>query len=208
MFKIPEFILKSEFLYSIYHKITQFIPRVNWGTGTLTATQKVQIAEKLANNYYIILVADGNRLSSFLISIGTLFTTGRWGKYTHALMNCDYMSSVEDIDKFKFVEATSVGVHYSTFDEVFGSATSVCLLRPANIVDWTPIIDSLVKEVGKPYDDLFDLTDKSKMSCVEVVLDAFAEDEFPRLNQEIKTKNVLTPQMFKDSPDLVIEYEV
>jgi len=208
MIKIPEFITKSEFLFHIYEKVVQFIPKVNWGTGTLTSTQKVQIAEKLASNYYIILVADGNRLSSFLISIMTLFATGQWGKYTHALMNCDYMDSVEDIDKFKFVEATASGVHYSTFDEVFSTATKVCLLRPSNVVDWTPVIDSLVKEVGLPYDDLFDLSTKNKLSCVEVVFDAFEESEFPRLKQDIKDHNTLTPQMFRETPDLVVEYEV
>lgn len=206
--KIPDFIKNTKLFYELYHIVVKFIPRVNWGGGTLSATEKVKIAEKLSKNYYIILVADGNRLSSLLISLITLVSTGKWGKYTHALMNCDYMDSVEDIDKFKFVEATASGVHYSSFNDVFDNATSVCLLRPANVVDWMTVIDDLVKNVGKPYDDLFDLVDDSKLSCVEVVLDAFDDDEFPRLKQDIKSKNNLTPQMFRETPDLVIEYEV
>ena len=191
-----------------------FVPKVYWKkTRVLRENEKTELAKKLADGYYIILTGDAGHLSSWLVSLGTLFTLGKWSKYSHSLMNCDYMDKPEDRDKFKFVEATVAGVHYSTFDEVF-NCDFVCLLSPRGIKneDWTAIIDALVKETGKEYDDLFDLIDSTKMSCVESVLNAlkshprFANDFFD-LEYMIKKKKRLLPQMFKDCRDFDAVWE-
>lgn len=200
-------------LYQLYHAITQLIPKISWPGPTISVSSKTEITEKLAHDYYIILTGDKNHLSSRIISWMSFLLTGKPSKYSHVLMNCDFVSSIEEKNQMKFVEATAKGVHYSSFDEVFDGVTNVCLLSPKNIEKekWTEYIDFLVKDIGIPYDDLYDLADRSKMSCVEVVLDAFNNDAktiFPELEEMIKKYNNLTPQMFRDCQDLIVEYEV
>ena len=128
-------------------------------------------------------------------------------------MNCDFMASPADVDKFKFMEATVTGVHYSTFDEVFDCDT-VCLLSPKNMPnkEWTDVIDKLVKENGKPYDDLFQLADESHISCVELVRDALEADDqyktnFANLEALIQKEGNLLPQMFRECSDFEVVYE-
>lgn len=129
-------------------------------------------------------------------------------------MNCDFVTDPDDRASMKFVEATATGVHFSTFDEVF-TCDYVCLLSPkdVSIEEWTNIIDGLVKSNGKPYDDLFDLSDKSKVSCVELVLDALRNDpayltKFYDLEKMIGSEGNLVPEMFRQCPDFQIDYEM
>ena len=102
---------------------------------------------------------------------------------------------------------------YTTFDEVF-AFDNVCLLTPVNVKaeEWNLIIDKLTSEVGTPYDDLFDLVDSSKMSCVEVVLNALRAsghtEEFANLTGMIENVGNLVPQMFRDCPDFKVEIEL
>jgi hypothetical protein len=116
------------------------------------------------------------------------------------------------MQSFKFVEATATGVHYSTFEEVFACDT-VCLLTPNNIdnAEWTKIIDALLKQQGKPYDDLFDLSDDTHVSCVELVLNALKavdyEQEFANLKELIEKEKNLVPQMYRTCTDFMVKYE-
>ena len=77
--------------------------------------------------------------------------------------------------------------------------------------EWTKIIDALVKQIGKPYDDLFDLKDDSRASCVEVVLDALEAadyvDEFKNLREAINKEGNLIPQMYRDCVDFSVVLE-
>ena len=90
---------------------------------------------------------------------------------------------------------------------------NVCLLTPSNIQnsEWTAIIDALVNQVGKPYDDLFDLADSSRVSCVEVVLDALKtanyDNELHSLELTIAIEGNLIPQMYRDCPDFTVKFE-
>lgn len=203
-------------IYHIYHYITQEIPkiRVPVKEPVLSEERKALLIEKLALGYYVVLTRDKRHLSSWFVSLFTLFLTRQWGKYTHAFMNCDYVATPDDVDKFKFLEATSIGVHYSTFDEVFNGCSDICLLTPRGLsnVDWTTIIDTLVKENGKPYDDLFDLADSNKLSCVEVILNSLRSlpdytEHFKELDFLIKTKGNLVPQMYRQCKDFSVEME-
>lgn len=127
-------------------------------------------------------------------------------------MNCDNIENPHERDQYKFVEATAKGVAYATFDEVF-ACDRVCLLTPKKVSneEWTRVIDGLLTQLGKPYDDLFDLSDSTHVSCVEVVLDALKQadygDDFKNLSDMIKRSGNLVPQMYRDCPDFTVEIE-
>jgi len=205
----------NSLVYPVYHWFAQKIPRVIWNRrNEVTEAQKEVLARLLADDYYVILTGDHGTLSSWIVSFFTWIETGKWSPYSHALMNCDFITDPSRRDEYKFVEATAKGVHYSTFDHVF-SCDHVCLLSPKNMTkeDWTKVIDSLVQYDGRPYDDLFDLADASKVSCVELVLNAFKGNEkynefFPNLERELNKGYQLLPQMFIDCGDFEIEYEI
>lgn len=200
-------------LYAVYHLLASIPPKIHWRSKTtISDTVKNELATKLASGYYIILTGNKTHLSGIIVSLLSWIKTGKWAKYSHALMNCDNITDPTNRSGFKFVEATSKGVAYSTFDSVFECDT-VCLLSPANVTneEWTAIIDALVDDVGTPYDDLFDLADASRKSCVEVVLDALKEanykEQFQHLDAMIAAEGNLVPQMYRDCVDFVVTFE-
>lgn len=199
--------------YKAYNYFASLPSKIVWRyKGLITAEQKVELAKHLSNGYYIILTGSHGHLSSIIVSLLSFIKTGKWARYSHVLMNCDNITDPADTQSFKFVEATAVGVHYSTFDEVF-NCDSVCLLTPKNVSndEWTAIIDSLLKQKGKKYDDLFDLSDSTRVSCVELVLDALKaadyKDDFPDLEKLIEKEGNLVPQMYRTSEDFIVAYE-
>lgn len=206
----------STLLYKIYHWIAMLPGKVSWNSWSkktyITAADREQLAELFAHGYYIILTGDKHHLSSIVVSFLSWIKTGVWANYSHALMNCDNITDPSDTSGFKFMEATGKGVHYSTFDQVFECDT-VCLLTPTRIdnQEWTKIIDALLKQQGKPYDDLFDLADDTHVSCVELVLNALKavnyEEEFADLKELIAKEKNLVPQMFRTCRDFVVKYE-
>jgi len=203
----------STLLYKAYHWIAMLPGKISWSKRTyITAADKNELACLLANGYYIILTGEKHHLSSVIVSLLSWIKTGVWANYTHALMNCDNITDPTDTSSFKFVEATGIGVHTSTFDQVFECDT-VCLLTPVSIdnAEWTRIIDTLLQQQGKPYDDLFDLADDSHVSCVELVLNALKaveyEKEFADLKQLIDEKKNLVPQMFRTCKDFMVKFE-
>lgn len=201
-------------LYSIYHWLASIPPKVQFRTkDPLTPEEKREIINRLASGYYIILTGNNYHLSSLAVKFMSWVKTGTWSRYSHVLMNCDYLDHPADVFDFKFMEATVSGVHYSTFEEVF-DCDSVCLLSPANMdnKEWSKIIDALVKNKDKPYDDLFQLADDTHISCVELVRDALKadgsyDDNFGNLEYMIQTEGNLLPQMFRDCPDFIVFYE-
>ena len=201
-------------LYPIYHWLAQAAPKIRWSNKyDITAEDKQLLAKKLASGYYVILVGTKSSLSSVVVSFFSWVRTGKWSTYTHSLMNCDNITDPSNRSGFKFVEALTNGVSYTTFDEVF-ACDHVCLLTPANVKheEWNLIIDNLTSSVGTPYDDLFDLVDSSKMSCVEVVLNALKAsghvEEFANLTGMIENVGNLVPQMYRDCPDFKVEIEL
>lgn len=199
--------------YAIYNKIASIPSKISWRKqGKLTDEQKAQLSEHLATGYYIILTGSQSHLSSVIVSLLSWIKTGTWARYSHVLINCDNITDPADTGSFKFVEATSTGVHYSTFDEVF-NCDSVCLLSPNSVSneEWTKIIDGLLKQKGKKYDDLFDLSDSTRVSCVEVVLNALKAadyaNDFRDLERLITEEGNLVPQMYRTSSDFKVLYE-
>jgi hypothetical protein len=202
------------FLYDIYHWIAMLPGKISWSKKrSISESDKAQLAATLASGYYVILTYNKSYLSDVVISLLTFLKTGKWAKYCHALMNCDNITDATDTKSFKFLEATSVGVHYSDFDTVF-DCDRVCLLTPKNVAneEWTKIIDALLSQKGLPYDDLFSLADSTHVSCVELVLDALKaadyKDEFANLDAMIKKEKNLVPQMFRDCPDFAVKIEL
>lgn len=201
-------------LYKVYHWFASIPPKITFkNKNPLTPDEKERIIHLLADGYYVILTGNKYHASSVLVKIMTYFKLGKPTKYSHALMNCDFMSKPEDVYKFKFMEATVAGVHYSRFDEVFDCDT-VCLLSPKNLKneDWTNIIDGLIKNNGKPYDDLFQLSDETHISCVELVRNALKnatdyEIRFAEFEEMIKKEKNLLPQMFRDCTDFQVVLE-
>jgi len=201
-------------LYRIYHWLASIPPRIQFkNRDPLTDDERAELAKLLASGYYIILTGNSYHLSSIFVKVMTFLKTGRWTRYSHVLMNCDFMTDPRDVDKFKFMEATVTGVHYSTFNEVF-DCDAVCILTPSNMSNeaWTKVIDQLLLYNGRPYDDLFQLSDSTRISCVELVRDALKGDpnyriNFGKLEELIWWEGNLVPHMFRECSDFKVVYE-
>jgi len=166
----------------------------------------------LAKNYYVILIRRKTHLTTYFIGLASWLKTGKWGYWSHALMNVDDGNIRNDND-FKLMEATGSGVHFSTFMEVF-DCDSVCLLRPKGYTDedWVETLDCLLKQEGKFYDNLFDVADDSHLSCVELVRRALQNDDeystkFAKFEEMIKKSN-LVPDMYYSCDNFEIVWEI
>jgi len=121
---------------------------------------------------------------------------------------------VKTDDDFMLIEAIGSGVTETPFKDVF-NVNGVVLLKPKNLTinKWTAILDRAKTELGKPYDNLFDLKNDKALSCVELVRVALQADpdyatNFAEFERMIKKEKNLTPQMFYDCSDFEIVYEV
>jgi hypothetical protein len=172
-----------------------------------------EIRQRLKDNYFIILTRRRSHLTTYLIALVSLFVDRKFAHYTHALMNVE-----GDLDKllgYKLIEATGEGVHYSTFMQVF-DCDSVVLLSPKGMTpdEWTTVMDAVKDDLGKEYDDFFDITNDKSVSCVELVYWGLmsvpnAEQRFPNLLALIRERgNDLTPQMLYDCGDLDVALEI
>lgn len=194
--------------------IVNQIGKVSWKqTSQINAEDKAALMEILKRDYYIIATRRRNYLSCWAIAISNFFLTGKFGFYSHVLMNLE--DEVNSPDDFRLVEATGTGTHYSTFDEVFNGVDSVCLLSPKgmSIEEWTQAMDKVKTLIGKPYDRLYDLSNENALSCVELVRSALKANpdysvKFLNFESEIIKRKNLTPQMFVDCKDFQKNFEV
>lgn len=194
-------------------KFIERIGKIHWTpTNTLTFTEQNHIKQLLTDNYYIMLSRRNNHLTTYVISIGTLLLTGKWSYWSHAFMNVE--NEVKKDEDFKIVEAIGTGVEYTPFNKVF-DVNSVVLLKPKTMAldHWTMVLDKAKTELGKPYDNLFDLKNDQALSCVELVRTALMaepdyEQNFSNFEHTISKHGNLTPQMFYDCPDFIVVYEI
>lgn len=210
-------------LYKTYETVIQKISSVNWEKAhaafnngryfDLTDADLEYLRGALAKDYYIILTRRKSHLTTYLISAASMIKTGKFSYWAHSLMNMEGDDPQTDAD-YRLVEATSPGVHYSTFMEVF-DVDSVALLKPklCSLKEFTFLLDHVLEaQIGKKYDNLFDLADSTHMSCVELVRTALKiipgyEEKFPHFEAMIKKYGNLTPQMYADCNDFEIVWE-
>jgi hypothetical protein len=205
--------LRKYFSWAI-NPLVVLIGKINWKqTHGITEDDKAKVMSLLVDDYYIILTRHANHLSTYMIGLSDLCLRGKMGFYGHALMNLE--DTVDTVSDFRLLQATGVGTGWGTFEEVFGDADAVCLLKPKlmSIDEWTATLDTVKEDLGKPYDTLFDLTQDKKLSCVELVRDVlqaspnYATDcaQFEAMCQGL---HALTPQMFRDCLDFEVVLEI
>lgn len=201
------------FLLSILSKIAISIGRITWITrAVISADDLEKIRVLLTKDYYIILTRRKNAVSTYLIGFAQLFLSGRFGYWSHSLMNLE--DDVTTVLDFRLMEATTAGVHYSLFEDVF-NVQSVALLKPKamTIGKWTSVLDTAKSQVGKEYDTLFDIADSTKVSCIELVRvilmkEPDYQEDFKDFEAMIKKDKNLTPQMLYDCSDFEVVFEV
>ena len=178
----------------------------------LTAAELSTIRTHLASDYYVIVTRNNNHLSTYAINFGDWMIGNGWSYWGHALLNTE--DAVTSDGDFELVESTAQGVHVETFANVF-DCNSVALLKPKHmdIGDWTKIFTQALADVGKPYDDLFQLDQTQCFSCVELVRNALQADpdyetSFANFEALVQKYNRVTPQMLYECADFEVVYEV
>jgi hypothetical protein len=217
------FISYDSLLYKIYKSIITPLGECNWSwlkekiTGrryyNLTDVDLDYLRQALSLNYFIIATRRKTVLSTYLIGLATFFKTGKFGHYDHVLLNLEDDAPKADA-YYQLYEATAKGAHISTFMDVF-NCDSVVLMRPKNItvVEWHEVVEGAKKDLGKQYDDLFNLNDSTRVSCVEMVRDSLKcvdgyDAKFVSFEAAIKKVGNLTPQMYYDSDDFEKVWEI
>lgn len=182
-------------------------------TKKLDDAERAYIQEACAKDYYLILTKRSNYFSAFMINFGHWFLTGRWGFFTHVLMNLE--DTVEDENDFRFIEATGTGTHYSSFGDVFDPVDAVALLKPKSMTleEWTAALDRAKTYLGTPYDNLLDLKNNLEINCVELIrlaLESLPDysTRFADLERIVAKYGKLTPSMFADCTDFEIVWVV
>jgi hypothetical protein len=139
------------------------------------------------------------------------FSTKKWPKYTHILMNLEV--DLEDHpDRFLLIESTNSGVHFSTFESIM-QCDNVCLTTvDITRAQWDRVRIGLAKQLGKKYDDLFDIMDNTHVTCVEMCWDAFDELDdrriiLPSLVRKIAIQRHLVPEDFLHGNEFILVYE-
>lgn len=171
-----------------------------------------RIRELLSKNYMIIFTRRNSHLTTYLIALASFFVRRRFAHYTHVLMNVE--GDLQGHIGYKLLEATGVGVHYSTFMQVF-DCDSVALLAPKGVTpeEWTRVMDYAKAQFGKGYDNFFDIASDEYLSCIELIYWGLRElpnfeTRFPKLLALISepTGNI-TPQDLYDTGELEVWFE-
>lgn len=121
-------------------------------------------------------------LSTYAARFGHFLLTGRWGYWSHAVVN------VEDFnDRLRLIEANSDGVIYCEFLKVFFCDDAILFKIPEPSQDQ---LIELFEDIGKKYDFEMNYKDDSAVNCVELVSQVLPGDPF-------KGKEI-SPDMFCD----------
>lgn len=204
--------MKRTIFQSIQIWFVELLAKISWKQKHhLSEENKAVLRERLTDDYYIIATRRDNQLTTFFIALGHFLLTGKWGYYSHTLMNLE--DEVSDPNDFRLIEATGKGVHYSTFDEVFDPTYAVALIKPRGMTlqEWTTALDECKIYLGRPYDNLFDMRNDLEINCVELVRLALQrlpdyEARFPNFERLVRRKKKITPQMFIDCPDFEVVF--
>lgn len=200
------------FLKKPWAKLVVWLSELQWAAKSSISDEECQrIKELLSRDYYIILTRRSNHFSTYMISIADFFLTGKLGYWSHVLMNLE--DEVKTDDDYILIEAIGSGVTKSHFSQVF-DVDSVAIIKPKNITvdQWTAILDKAKDNLGKPYDNLFDLKNDREINCVELVRNALMatkgyHENFANFEKMISEKKNLTPNMFYTCSDFEIVFE-
>jgi hypothetical protein len=206
---------------TIFNKIKSTVSiavgKVNWtvpSSRTITSAELDVIRGLLKDNYLIILTRHPGHLSTWAIQAAHFCLTGKWGHYGHALLNVE--DDVDVDDDFHFMEATTAGVHYSKFTDIFDyQCGSICLLKPKGVTlaEWLKIVEKSKSNLGKPYDMELDVHQEAKLNCIELVRNALQGEpnyatDFADLERMIRKYENLDPHMAYECTDFEVVYEV
>jgi Permuted papain-like amidase enzyme, YaeF/YiiX, C92 family len=207
--------MKRNLFQRIQILVIKIMAKITWSEHDgIPEADRVELRKMFAADYYIVATRRDNYLSSWFMNLGHWFLTGRWGYYTHVLMNTE--DEVKTDDDFRFIEATGDGTHYSTLEDVLDGIESISLLKPKSmtVAEWTLCLDKAKTYLGLPYDNLFDLVNDEEINCVELVRNALMalpdyETRFAAFEAIVKKeKGKLTPTMFAECPDFEIVYTI
>lgn len=203
--------------HSLFQKIQisaiEAMAKIHWNQTTKISPEVLEeIRQRLTKDYYIILTRKNNQLTTFLIGVANFALMKKWGFYSHALMNLE--DEVKSDNDFRLIEATGVGVHYSTFESVFPPTSDVALLLPKNVSpeEWTAALDKAKVYLGRPYDNLFDLKNSLEINCVELVRLALQQlpdysTKFAEFEKMVTKYNKITPDMFMECSDFEVVFK-
>jgi hypothetical protein len=198
------------FLKKIQIAFIKSAVKIHWKQRKPLSADDIKfLKDSLTKDYYIIATRQSNYLTTPLIAFGNWFLTGKWGYFSHVLMNLE--DEVKSHQDFRLIEATAIGTKYSSFDEVFKEADSVALITPVNMTleEWTAALDRAKTYLGTPYDNLFDLQSALEINCVELVRLALSgipqySEKFKEFEKLIESKKKLTPDMFVNCSDFKV----
>lgn len=206
--------MEHTFFQKVQIWFIELMAKIHWHRDSkLSEVDKTILKGKLASDYYIIATRRSNYLTTFLISFGNFFLTGKWGTYSHVLMNLE--DAVQDENDYRFIEATGLGTHFSTFGAVFDPVDAVALIKPKNmtLAEWTEALDKAKTYLGRPYDNLFNLRNDLEINCVELIRLALEgipgyADKFAEFEKLVAKKKKLTPDMFVECSDFEVVYTI
>jgi len=208
--------MQHTFFQKVQIFLIELMAKVKWRqTKALTPAEDAELQSRFTKDYYIILTRKSNYLTTFFIALGNWFLTGRWGFYSHALMNLEDEVTTEA--DYRFIEATGNGTSFNTFEGVFEHVDAVGLVLPKSHLmtreEWTACLDRAKTYLGRPYDNLFNLKSDLEINCVELVrlaLQALPDYgvRFPNFEATLANKKKLTPDMFAQCPDFEVVYAI
>lgn len=193
----------KEFFIKLIGKINfEFIYEFFYGRYfSLTPEDHQQILDVLKKGNYIILTRRETHLSTHMANLAHWLLTGRLGYYSHACMNVE-ASEEGLIDNARFLESVGSGVRIAKFMEIF-NCDAVCILKPImpGRMSWENAVSAGLRKIGSDYDLFFDIRDRSKFSCVEIMLFCIEQitnykARFHGLLAMIDNEKNLTPDMF------------
>lgn len=200
-------------LYWFWDKFIDLLGAIKWDwvlskPYKLKPQDWVEIQSHLRKGYYIILTRRETHLTTYLINLAYWLRTFKWGYWSHSV--CNFESGTH----FKLVEATSKGVTWSDFKDVFNCDSAV-LLKPKYFTDLecNAALANIKDDIGKPYDDLFDFQNDQRLSCVEVWYHALkplpgSAEKMRSFNGMLETGIKINPQDLYECDDFEVVLEI
>lgn len=207
--------MKHNIFQKIQIALIKLSAKVTWSENDgIPEEDREVLRELFARDYYIVGTRRDNFLSSWLQNLGHWFLTGKFGFYTHVLMNIE--DEVQDDADFRFIESTGDGTHYSSLETILDGVEAIALMKPTSMTttEWTACLDRAKTMLGRPYDNLFNLVNGEEINCVELVRNALMalpdyETRFANFEALVrKSKGKLTPSMFAECSDFHIVWNV